>query len=68
MGVAEDDVTKPRDGEVKKFYLMTADEIKTALLRNEFKTNSAAVMVDYPGVNSYLHHTLPFAKAPDYEI
>lgn len=48
MGVAEDDFLKSCDGKVKEFYLMTADEVKTALLRNEFKTNSVAVMVDYP--------------------
>lgn len=45
--VAEDVIPKPHDGEVKEFYLMTPDEIKTALLRKEFKTNSAAVMIDF---------------------
>lgn len=45
--VAEDVVPKPHDDEVKEFYLLTPDEVKAALHRNEFKTNSAAVMVDF---------------------
>lgn len=79
MEVAEDVIPKPHDDEVKEFYLMTPDEVKTALLRQEFKTNSAAVMIDffirhgiitadnerdYPEMNMRLHRTLPFATAP----
>ncbi|KAF2106326.1 hypothetical protein BDV96DRAFT_617363 [Lophiotrema nucula] len=79
MEVAEDVVPKPHDDEVKEFYLMTPDEVKKALLRKEFKTNSAAVMIDffirhgiiradserdYPEMNMRLHRTLPFATAP----
>lgn len=79
MEVAEDVVPKPHDDEVKEFYLMTPDETKKALFRQEFKTNSAAVMIDffirhgiitadnerdYPEMNMRLHRTLPFATAP----
>ncbi|KAK7418164.1 hypothetical protein QQX98_004139 [Neonectria punicea] len=79
MEVTEDIIPKPHDDEVKEFYLMTPDEIKKALLRKEFKTNSAAVMIDffirhgiitaenerdYPEMNMRLHRTLPFATAP----
>lgn len=79
MEVAEHIVPKPHDDEVKEFYLMTIDEVKTALLREEFKTNSAAVMIDffirhgiitadserdYPEMSMRLHRTLPFATAP----
>jgi 8-oxo-dGTP pyrophosphatase MutT (NUDIX family) len=37
----------PEDGEVKEFYLMGVEEVKDALARNEFKTNSAVVMIDF---------------------
>ncbi|KAL1854327.1 hypothetical protein Daus18300_011513 [Diaporthe australafricana] len=79
MEVAEDVVPKPHDDEVKEFYLLTPGEVKAALLREEFKSNSAAVMVDffirhgiisadnernYTEMNMRLHRTLPFATAP----
>ncbi|KAH7110720.1 hypothetical protein EDB81DRAFT_849138 [Dactylonectria macrodidyma] len=79
MEVSEYVIPKPHDDEVKEFYLMTPDEIKTALLRKEFKTNSAAVMIDffirhgiitaenerdYPEMSMRLHRILPFASAP----
>ncbi|KAH7013425.1 NUDIX hydrolase domain-like protein [Ilyonectria destructans] len=79
LEVSEDVIPKPHDDEVKEFYLMTPDEIKTALLRKEFKTNSAAVMIDffirhgiitadnerdYTEMSMRLHRTLPFATAP----
>lgn len=79
MEVAEDVIPRPHDDEVQEFYLMTVDEIKAALLRNDFKTNSAAVMIDffirhgiisadsesdYTEMNMRLHRTLPFATAP----
>lgn len=79
MEVAEDVIPKPHDDEVKEFYLLTPDEVKAALLKNEFKTNSAAVMIDffirhgiisadnerdYPEMSMRLHRTLPFATAP----
>lgn len=58
---------------------MTIDEVKTALLRREFKTNSAAVMIEFfirhgvvtaenerdsTEINMRLHRTLPFKTAP----
>lgn len=79
MEVAEDVIPKPHDNEVKEFTLMTPDKVKMALLRNEFKTNSAAVMIDffirhgiitadnerdYPEMNMRLHRSLLFATAP----
>jgi 8-oxo-dGTP pyrophosphatase MutT (NUDIX family) len=79
MELAEDFIPKPHDDEVKEFYLMTSDEVKKALLQKEFKTNSAAVMIDffirhglitaddecdYPEMSMRLHRTLPFATAP----
>jgi 8-oxo-dGTP pyrophosphatase MutT (NUDIX family) len=35
------------DDEVKEFYLMDVDEVKAALFRGEFKTNSAVIMIDF---------------------
>lgn len=79
MELTEDVIPKPHDDEVKEFYLLTPDEVKEALLKNEFKTNSAAVMIDffirhgiisadnerdYPEMSMRLHRTLPFATAP----
>ncbi|KAJ3573334.1 hypothetical protein NPX13_g4737 [Xylaria arbuscula] len=79
LELAENVIPKPHDDEVKEFYLMTVDGVKAALLRNEFKTNSAAVMIDffirhgvisadneidYPELNMRLHRRLPFATAP----
>ena len=79
MEIATDVIPKPHDDEVKEFYLMTPDQVKKALLQQEFKTNSAAVMIDflirhgfvtaveerdYPEMNMRLHRTLPFATAP----
>lgn len=40
-------VPTPKDGEVGEFYLMGVEEVKAALGRGEFKTNSAVVMVDF---------------------
>lgn len=37
----------PKDGEVKEFNLMGVGEVKDALARGEFKTNSAVVMLDF---------------------
>jgi 8-oxo-dGTP pyrophosphatase MutT (NUDIX family) len=74
-----DVIPKPHDDEVKEFYLMTPDEVIESLLKRDFKTNSAAVMIDffirhgiitadterdYPEMNMRLHRTLPFATAP----
>lgn len=79
MEVAENIIPKPHDDEVKDFYLMTPDDVKEALMKKEFKTNSAAVMIDffirhgfitadderdYTEMSMHLHRTLPFATAP----
>lgn len=79
MEVAEDVVLKPNDDEVESFSLMTPEEVKAALLKKEFKTNSAAVFidvfirhgivtaddeVDYTEMCMRLHRKLPFATAP----
>lgn len=37
----------PRDGEVEEFYCLTVEEVKETLMRGEYKTNSAAVMLDW---------------------
>jgi 8-oxo-dGTP pyrophosphatase MutT (NUDIX family) len=47
LEVAEDVVPKPRDGEVKEFYLWDVGRVKEALSQAEFKTNCAAVMIDF---------------------
>jgi 8-oxo-dGTP pyrophosphatase MutT (NUDIX family) len=38
---------KPRDGEVEEFYCWTVEEVKMALMKGEYKTNCAAVMLDW---------------------
>lgn len=43
----EDVVPKPRDDEVKGFYLMSIEEFKKCLAESEFKTNCAVVMIDF---------------------
>jgi 8-oxo-dGTP pyrophosphatase MutT (NUDIX family) len=47
MEVPEDFELKPRDNEVKEFYLMSVEEVTTRLLKAEFKNNSAVVMIDF---------------------
>lgn len=42
-----DIVPKPHDDEVSSFALMSVDELKEALLHEEFKPDSAAVLVDF---------------------
>jgi len=37
----------PRDGEVEEFYCWGVEEVKEALIRGEYKTNSAGVMLDW---------------------
>ena len=69
----------PEDGEVKEFYLMSADEIQEALKQGEFKTNSAVVMLDffvrhgiitsdnekdYVEIVQRMHRRLPFPTTP----
>jgi 8-oxo-dGTP pyrophosphatase MutT (NUDIX family) len=72
-------VLKPNDDEVEQFYLITVDEVKEALFNQEFKTNSAVVMIDffvrhgiitpeneldYVEITSRLHRRLPIPTAP----
>ncbi|KAF2803198.1 uncharacterized protein BDZ99DRAFT_427763 [Mytilinidion resinicola] len=47
LEVAEDVICKPKDGEVKEFYLWDVESVKAALSKAEFKTNCAAVMIDF---------------------
>jgi 8-oxo-dGTP pyrophosphatase MutT (NUDIX family) len=47
LEVGQDVTPKPQDNEVEDFYLMSVDEVKEALLREEFKTNCASVMIDF---------------------
>lgn len=47
LEVGEDVIPKPQDQEVELFTLMGVDEVKEALLREEFKTNCASVMIDF---------------------
>jgi hypothetical protein len=52
---------RPRDEEVKEFYRMDVEEVKAALLRGEFKNNSAVVMVDF-----FIRHGIITPDEPDY--
>ena len=40
-------VPRPRDGEVKEFYLWDVETVRGAMLRGEFKTNCALVLIDF---------------------
>jgi len=42
-----DVVPRPRDDEVSGFMLMSLEDVRAALLREEFKPDSAAVLVDF---------------------
>lgn len=70
-----DVVPKPHDDEVSAFTCMTVEQVKTALLNEEFKPDSASVMIDFfirhsiitaenePNfveINMRLHRRLPF--------
>lgn len=70
-----DMVPKPHDDEVGNFYCMTTTEVQTALLKQEFKPDSAAVLInffithaiitaenerDYVEICTRLHRRLPF--------
>jgi 8-oxo-dGTP pyrophosphatase MutT (NUDIX family) len=71
----EDVVPQPHDDEVNSFTLVAIDDLKSALLREEFKPDSAAVLVeflirhsfitpenepDFVEINMKLHRRLPF--------
>jgi hypothetical protein len=43
----EDVIPKPHDDEVSSFTLMSVEELHAALLREEFKPDSAVVLVDF---------------------
>lgn len=47
LEVGDHVVPRPQDDEVEAFHLMSVDEVKEALLREEFKTNCASVMIDF---------------------
>ncbi|TVY50473.1 Uncharacterized protein LCER1_G008175 [Lachnellula cervina] len=80
LEVAPDAVCRQCDDEVKEFYLMGVQEVKHALERGEFKTNSACVMIDffirhgivtpeeeknYAEIVARLHRRLPFPTSSD---
>jgi hypothetical protein len=79
LELPEDVILKPQDDEVEQFYLMDVDQVKNALFQEEFKTNSAVVMIDffirhgfitaenepdYVEIISRMHRRLPVATAP----
>lgn len=47
LEVAQDVILKPQDDEVEAFYLWDVQQVEDALLREEFKTNCASVMIDF---------------------
>jgi 8-oxo-dGTP pyrophosphatase MutT (NUDIX family) len=70
----------PNDDEVEEFRLMSVEEITEAMYRQEFKTNSAVVMIDffirhgiltsencpnYLEILSRTHRRLPLATEPE---
>jgi hypothetical protein len=71
----EDVIPRPHDEEVSSFTLMSLEELQAALLRKEFKPDSAAVLVeflirqgiitpenepDFVEISMRLHRRLPF--------
>jgi 8-oxo-dGTP pyrophosphatase MutT (NUDIX family) len=75
MELPQDVLPQPHDDEVSSFTLMTVEDLKSALLREEFKPDSAAVLVeflirhgfitpenepDFVEINMRLHRRLPF--------
>lgn len=78
MELPEHILPKPHDDEVGCFYSMTVDEVKAALLNEEFKPDSGAVLVEFlirhsiitpeneenfVEINMRLHRRLPFPIA-----
>lgn len=70
-----DVVPRPHDDEVEAFYCLSIEELQAAMLRREFKPDSAAVLVyflithgyltaenepDYVEISMRLHRMLPF--------
>lgn len=75
LELPQDVIPRPHDDEVSSFTLMSVEELKSALLREEFKPDSAAVLVeflirhgiitpenepDFVEINMRLHRRLPF--------
>jgi 8-oxo-dGTP pyrophosphatase MutT (NUDIX family) len=75
LELPQDVIPRPHDDEVSSFTLMTVEELGAALLREEFKPDSAAVLVeflirhglitpenepDYVEISMRLHRRLPF--------
>jgi len=82
LELSSDIIPKPHDDEVKEFYLWDVATVKAALLRGEFKTNCALIMVDffmrhgiitadnekdYVEIAMRMHRRLPFPTAPEDE-
>ena len=80
LEVDEDVKLRPGDEEVSEFYLWDIENVKQALARVEFKTNSAIVMIDflmrhgfitpenephYAEISARMHRRLPFPTAPN---
>jgi len=80
LEVGADVVCRQNDEEVKEFYLMTVEEVKEAMFRGEFKTNSAVIMMDfflrhgiiteenekhYVEIMARMHRKLPFPTAAE---
>lgn len=79
LEVGTDIKPAPKDDEVKEFYLMSVDEVKAALANDEFKDNSAVVMIDffirhgiltpenerdYVEIITRMHRRMPFPTTP----
>ncbi|KAI1459341.1 NUDIX domain-containing protein [Annulohypoxylon moriforme] len=62
MEVDETVVPQPMDDEVEEFYLWDVGQVKEALLREEFKTNCASVMIDF----FVRHGIITEENEPDY--
>jgi 8-oxo-dGTP pyrophosphatase MutT (NUDIX family) len=78
MELPVDVVPKPHDGEVGSYSLMSIGAVQAALLNNEFKPDSAVVVIDFLirhgiitadnernfiPINEHIHRRLPFRVA-----
>lgn len=78
MEISPETIPKPADGEVEKFYLLTVEEVQTALAERQFKPNCAVVLLDFfvrhglltadneehlVEIFSRIHRKLPFPTA-----
>lgn len=62
MQLPADVVPKPSDDEVKEFYLMGVDDVKAAVLRDEFKPEPAMALIDF----FIRHGIVTVENEPDY--